>query len=466
MNRQGELIWTENPPFAKNAKKAVDDSQLRANLRKATGAIRGRRAALVDETPDWQQLRHAGAAIKDHTLQNLDAYLEQFEANATRHGAHVHWARDATEANDTVRNLVTDSGATEVIKVKSMATQEIGLVDALAKDGITAHETDFAELIVQLAHDRPSHIVVPAIHKNRSEIRRIFLDSLPDVPRDLSDDPNALAEAARLHLRRLFLTTKTAISGANFAIAETGGLLIAESEGNGRMCLTLPETLISVIGIEKLIPTFKDLEVFLQLLPRSATGERMNPYNSIWTGVTPNDGPQNVHIVLLDNGRTRALQDQIGRQALRCIRCAACLNVCPVYERTGGHAYGATYPGPIGAILTPLMVGVEHAPELPFASSLCGACYEVCPVKIDIPTVLVKLRHDAVKAKPHRAQDATFQAAANAMSGRRRWTAALKAAKLMRFVRHGGPPPLSRWTRTRDLPDPPAEPFRDWWRKR
>jgi L-lactate dehydrogenase complex protein LldF len=232
------------------------------------------------------------------------------------------------------------------------------------------------------------------------------------------------------------------------------------------MCLTLPDTLISVVGIEKLIPTFRDLEVFLQLLPRSSTGERMNPYNSIWTGVTNNDGPQNVHIVLLDNGRTNALKDTTGRQALRCIRCAACLNVCPVYERTGGHAYGSTYPGPIGAILTPLLVGVEHAPQLPFASSLCGACYEVCPVEIDIPTVLVKLRHDAVKAKPHKTQDATFGAAATAMSGRRRWTAALRSAKLMRFIRHAAPPPLNRWTRTRDLPAAPAEPFRDWWRKR
>ena len=466
MNPTGELIWQDDPPFPKNAAKAVENSQLRRNVRKATTTIRERRAGLVAETPDWQQLRAAGAAIKDQTLANLDTYLEQFERNATEHGAHVHWARDATEANRIVTDLIKATDQTEAIKVKSMVTQEIGLVEALRTEGITAHETDFAEMILQLAHDRPSHIVVPALHKNRAEIRRIFLDHMPDAPRDLTDDPHALAEAARLHLRRLFLTTKTAISGANFAIAETGGLLIAESEGNGRMCLTLPETLISVVGIEKLVPKFTDLEVFLQLLPRSATGERMNPYNSIWAGVTTNDGPQNVHVVLLDNGRTKALQDRVGRQALRCIRCAACLNVCPVYERTGGHAYGATYPGPIGAILTPLMVGVEHASELPFASSLCGACYEVCPVEIDIPTVLVKLRHDAVKAKPHKVQDAAFNAAAQAMSGRRRWTAALKAAKLMRFVQHAAPPPLSSWTRTKDLPDPPAEPFRTWWGKR
>jgi L-lactate dehydrogenase complex protein LldF len=462
----GDLIWTDDPPFPENAAEAVNDSQLRRNVRKATATIRERRAGLVAETPDWQALRHAGAAIKDDVLHHLDAYLDQFERNATKHGAHVHYARDAEEATATVADLIRRTGHTEVIKVKSMATQEIGLVHALKTAGITAHETDLAELIIQLSNDRPSHIVVPALHRNRAEIQRIFLDHMPDAPKDLTDDPHALAEAARLHLRRLFLHTKVAISGANFAIAETGGLLVAESEGNGRMCLTLPETLISVVGIEKLIPKFSDLEVFLQLLPRSSTGERMNPYNSIWTGVTEHDGPQNVHIVLLDNGRTRALADQVGRQALRCIRCAACLNVCPVYERTGGHAYGATYPGPIGAILTPLLVGVEHAPQLPFASSLCGACYEVCPVEIDIPTVLVKLRHDAVEAKPHRAQDATFQAAATAMSGRRRWTLALRTARLMRFVRHAAPPPLSRWTRTRDLPAPPAEPFRDWWSKR
>ena len=459
----GEVIWSEDPPFPENAKRAVEDSQLRLNVRKATATIRERRAGLVAETPDWQQLRHAGAAIKDDVLHHLDAYLEQFERHATGRGASVHWARDATEASALVVRLVRETGHTEMIKVKSMATQEIGLVKAVENAGIAAHETDLAELIIQLSHDRPSHIVVPALHRNRAEIRQIFRDHMPDAPTDLTDDPNALAEAARLHLRRLFLKTKVAVSGANFAIAETGGLLVAESEGNGRMCLTLPETLISVVGIEKLIPTFSDLEVFLQLLPRSATGERMNPYNSVWTGVTPGDGPQEVHIVLLDNGRTKALADQIGRQALRCIRCAAWLNVCPVYARTGGHAYGATYPGPIGAILTPLLVGVEHATQLPFASSLCGACYEVCPVEIDIPTVLVKLRHDSVRAERHLAQDATFGAAANAMSGRRRWTAALKLAPLLRFIKHGTPPPLSRWTRTRALPDPPKESFREWW---
>jgi L-lactate dehydrogenase complex protein LldF len=396
----GETIWTDDPPFPENAKRAVNDAQLRRNIRNATSTIRARRASVVAELPDWQQLRDAGAAIKDEVLRDLDRYLEQFEEDATRRGARVHWARDADQANSIVASLVAATGEREVIKVKSMATEEIGLVSAFAKQGITAYETDLAELIVQLGHDRPSHILVPAIHKNRAEIREIFLREMGDAPPDLSDDPHALAEAARRHLRRKFIEAKVAVSGANFAVAETGSLLVAESEGNGRMCLTLPRTLISVVGIEKLVPSFQDLEVFLQLLPRSSTGERMNPYSSLWTGVTPGDGPQEVHIVLLDNGRTQVLRDEIGRQALRRIRCSACLNVCPVYERTGGHAYDATYPGPIGVVLTPQLVGVEHASELSFASSLCGYCYEVCPVKIDIPTVLVKLRHDSIRVLP------------------------------------------------------------------
>ena len=461
----GQTIWTDDPPFPENARRAVNDAQLRRNIRNATTTIRKRRQSVVDETPDWQQLRAAGAAIKDEVLLHLDQYLGQFEAAATSRGAHVHWARDADEANALVASLVKATGQTEVIKVKSMVSEEIGLNGALAEHGIAAIETDLAELIIQLGHDRPSHIVVPAIHKNRAEIREIFLREMADAPSRLSDEPRALAETSRRHLRRKFFEAKVAVSGANFAVAETGLLLVAESEGNGRMCLTLPQTLISVVGIEKLVPTFRDLEVFLQLLPRSATGERMNPYNSVWTGVTPGDGPSEVHIVLLDNGRTNVLRDELGRQALRCIRCAACLNVCPVYERTGGHAYQSTYPGPIGAALTPQLVGIEHASKLPFASSLCGYCYEVCPVEINIPAVLVKLRHDAVRAERHRAQDAVFAAAGAAMKGRRRWTQALRLAPLLRFVRRGGPPPLSAWTSVRDLPEPPREPFRDWWVK-
>lgn len=255
----------------------------------------------------------------------------------------MHWAADAAEANAIVTRLVRETGSDEVIKVKSMATQEIGLNEHLEDEGIHAYETDLAELIVQLGHDKPSHILVPAIHRNRTEIREIFLREMAGVDPNLDDNPAHLAEAARKFLRRKFMTVPVAVSGANFGIAETGTLAVVESEGNGRMCLTLPDTLITVMGIEKLLPTYRDLEVFLQLLPRSSTGERMNPYTSMWTGVTPGDGPQNFHLVLLDNGRTAALADRVGREALHCIRCSACLNVCPVYERTGGHAYGSTY---------------------------------------------------------------------------------------------------------------------------
>src|SRR4029077_10489021 len=266
-----------------------------------------------------------------------------------------------------------------------------------------AWETDLAELIVQLGHDLPSHILVPAIHRNRSEIRDIFRAEMAaagrPAPTDLTDEPRELAEAALLHRREKFLRARVAVSGANFAVAETGTVMVVESEGNGRMCLTLPEVLVTVMGIEKLVPRWQDLEVFLQLLPRSSTAERMNPYTTMWTGVTPGDGPREFHLVLLDNGRTKVLADQTGRQALYCIRCSACLNVCPVYERTGGHAYNSVYPGPIGAILTPQLAGVENAGCLPYASTLCGACYDVCPVKINIPEVLIHLRGRVVRHK-------------------------------------------------------------------
>jgi L-lactate dehydrogenase complex protein LldF len=462
------------PPFPAAAKTALADTQLRHNLAHATGTIRDKRARVVAEVPDWEDLRTAGAAIKDTTLANLEDHLVQLEAELTANGAIVHWARDAAEANRIVADVAKSHGVDEVVKVKSMVTQEIGLNEALAAEGIAAWETDLAELIVQLGDDLPSHILVPAIHRNRAEIRQIFLDHMAaagrPAPADLTDVPSELAATARLHLREKFLRAKVGVSGANFAVAETGTLVVVESEGNGRMCLTLPEVLVSVVGIEKLVPTWADLDVFLRLLPRSSTGERMNPYTSTWSGVTPGDGPQEVHVVLLDNGRTRALADEVGRQALRCIRCSACLNVCPVYERVGGHAYGSVYPGPIGAILNPLMKGVGDDPQvdsLPYASSLCGACYEVCPVKIDIPTVLVDLRSQVVDA--HRGQLPKPEAVA--MKGAAATFASSKRLGLAeRFTRLGTGlaarlPVASKWTSARDLPSGPAESFRSWWKR-
>jgi L-lactate dehydrogenase complex protein LldF len=457
--------------FPQAAQLALRDKQLRRNLHLATTTIRGKRAAVVAERADWQELRDAGEAIKRRVLRHLDRYLLDFESAVQQAGGLVHWARHADEANDIVVGLVRATGAREVVKVKSLTTDEIHVNDALAAIGITAIETDLAELICQLAGDKPSHILVPAIHKNRVEIRDVFRRQL-GIP-DLSDEPSVLAGAARSYLREKFLEASVAISGANFAVAETGTVCVVESEGNGRFCTTLPKTLITVLGIEKLVPTLEDLEVFLQLLPRSSTGERMNPYTSLWTGVTPADGPQEFHVVLLDNGRTNVLADEIGRQTLACIRCSACLNVCPVYSRVGGHAYESVYPGPIGAILTPQLQGVEEAGSLPFASSLCGACADVCPVKIDIPQVLVHLRGRVVRESvgslaPERVAMRTL---AQAFAGERRLRSAQALGRAVQrpFVEDGRIarfPGLSAWMRTRDLRSVPAQSFRDWWRAR
>jgi L-lactate dehydrogenase complex protein LldF len=468
------------PKFPVAARGELANATQRRNLAHATSIIRAKRAAVIDELDNWEELRVAAEAIKNRTLRHLDEYLEAFEANATKAGAVVHWARDAAEANRIVVDLVRAEGADEVVKVKSMATQEIELNEALADAGIDAWETDLAELIVQLGDDWPSHILVPAIHRNRSEVREIFLRRMKDVgrpaPDDLTDEPKHLAEAARLHLREKFLRAKVAVSGANFAIADTGSLVVVESEGNGRMCLTLPQTLISVVGIEKILPTWADLEVFLQVLPRSSTGERENPYTSIWTGVTPGDGPQNVHIVLIDNNRSTVLADEIGRAALRCIRCSACLNVCPVYEKTGGHAYGSVYPGPIGAILTPQLRGTGSAVDqsLPYASSLCGACFDVCPVRIPIPDLLVHLRTRVVDE--HRggvpsAEAVAMKAMAWTFGSHKRLQAAQRAASASnrwfgkRTTLGALPWPMSRWSAARDTPVPPKESFRDWWKR-
>jgi L-lactate dehydrogenase complex protein LldF len=450
---------------------------LRRNLRKATHTIRAKRVEAVEAKADWEQLREAGRALKERILNNLDHYLLQLEAAVQAAGGSVHWARDADEANRIVGDLIAAHGVDDVIKSKSLTTEEIELNEALAARGISAWETDLAQLIIQLGHDWPSHILVPAIHKNRAEIRELFLRTLDDVDPGLTDDPRALAEAARAHLRRKFLDAKVGISGANFAVAETGSIAVVESEGNARMVTTLPEVLITVMGIEKLIPTWQDFEVFLQLLPRSSTAELMNPYTSIWTGVADGDGPREFHLVLLDNGRTNVLADAIGRQTLNCIRCSACLNICPVYERTGGHAYGSVYPGPIGAILTPQLHALKADRSLPYASSLCGACYEVCPVKINIPEVLVHLRAEVVererevrlreRLEPERLG---LQAMAGVFTSRRRYETAQKLARAGQLpLARGGkisrlPGELGGWTAARDLPAIPSQSFREWWR--
>ena len=481
----GEGNIFEEIPFPKYAKEELKNEQLRSNLRFVTHAIRNKRARVTAELPDWQELRNTGEGVKNYVLANLPELLEQFERNFTAAGGHVHWARNASEANQIALDLIREQGVDEIIKIKSMATAETGLNEFLEENGINAIETDLAEEIVQLGHDRPSHILVPAIHRNRREIRDIFLREIEGINPDITDEPAELAEASRNRLRNKFLNTTVAVSGTNFGIAETGTLTIVESEGNGRMCLTLPDTLITFMGIEKILPTFQDYEAFLQLLPRSSTGERMNPYTSMWTGVTPGDGPQNMHVILIDNGRTAVLADEVGRQALRCIRCSACMIVCPLYERAGGHAYGSTYPGPIGAILSPQLSGIEaaHNNSLPYASSLCGACFEVCPVKINFPEVLVHLRAKDVESKhavrefegnkkaPFSQMDAMMLGAKKLFTSGKMMSVAERGLPMSRLIagrKHkitAVPGIVGGWTEYRDIPEPPKESFRNWWKK-
>ncbi|WKS56496.1 lactate utilization protein B [Corynebacterium accolens] len=459
--------------FVPLAHVGLNNATQRHNLQHATTTIRQKRANTVQEVDDWQQLRNAGSALKEDVAARMPELLEQFEKAVSDRGGIVHWARDAKEANEIIEGLIRETGETDVVKVKSMATQEIGLNEHLEEAGIHAQETDLAELIVQLGDDKPSHILVPAIHRNRAEIRDIFVNKMPNTDDSLKAEPAELAEASRKFLRQQFMKAKVAISGANFGVAETGTVNVVESEGNGRMCLTLPETLITVMGIEKLVPTFQDLEVFLQLLPRSSTAERMNPYTSMWSGVTEGDGPQNFHIVLLDNGRTAALSSPIGHQALKCIRCSACLNVCPVYERAGGHAYGSVYPGPIGISLTPQLTGMKDhndpSASLPYACSLCGRCDDVCPVKIPLSDVIVENRHQKVTHAASPIEPKLFKTVQLLWDNPKMWDKVTHLVALGRVM--GGfngtieslPLFMSGWSDGRDTAIPPKKSFRQWF---
>ena len=472
------------PKFTKAVKKELKLVVQRKNMRNATTTIRNKRALRVSETPNWEDIREAAYEVKNRVGRHLDHYLEEAEKSLTAHGVQVHWARDADEANRIVGDIAKAKGVQEVVKIKSITTQETDLNEYLEEQGIAAWETDLAELIVQLGHDRPSHIVVPGIHRNRAEVREIFLREMKNYgrpcPEDVTSNPPELANAARLHLREKFLRARVAVSGANFVLADTGSLVIVESEGNGRMCLTLPDTLISLVGIEKVLPSYDDLEIFLKLLPRSATGERMNPYNSVWSGVTPNDGPQEQHVIFMDNGRTNVLADPVGREVLRCIRCASCINVCPVYERAGGHAYGSVYPGPIGITLTPQLRGIDDPVDrtMPYACSLCGACNEVCPVKIPFTDIIVHLRNrvaDAERKELSKDVDVNgekviMKAAAWVLGDYKHWETVMYASRSASRVlgpHKIGPLPVpvaNRWLDYRNIDHIPSQTFRDWWK--
>ncbi len=475
-------IQTER--FVENYRRALGDAQLQRALSAATTRfMTGRGLAVAAMGDEWERLRERARAIKEHSINNLDYYLDQFTSNVERLGGRVFWARDGEEANQYVAELARERGASLAVKSKSMVTEEIELNGALARAGVEAVETDLGEYIIQLAGERPSHIIAPAIHKTRFDVADLFAEKL-NVER--TEEIVEMTVIARRVLRERFAQAGLGITGANFAVAETGSIVLVENEGNIRMSTTLPRVHVALIGIEKVIPRIDDLGVLMQVLPRSASGQHMSAYVSILTGVkqSPADeGPEELHVVMLDNGRTRMLANEHLREALYCIRCGACLNVCPVYQKIGGHAYGWIYPGPIGSIVTPQMVGNQRAADLPFASSLCGACREACPVKINIPDMLLHLRHE-IKEKTSDAQAAregsaesvgkrvkriaeraAFKLWAAAMKGRGRYEKAAGLARLAAdaFSEGGRGIPVPGWSATRDFPPPARRSFRETW---
>jgi L-lactate dehydrogenase complex protein LldF len=447
--------------FRENAKAALTDSYLRGALKNATSIFGERRKEAAASLPNWEELRSEARAIKDEVLLHLDRYLEQFVSSAESRGAKVHWARDAAEANAIICRLALDHQAHVVVKSKSMTTEETHLNDALEAAGMQVVETDLGEYIIQLAHEAPSHITAPAIHKTRGQVSELFTSELGMPP---TDDIAQLTSMARVTLRDRFASADVGISGVNFGIAETGTIVIVENEGNIRLTTSLPRIHIAMMGIEKVLPRFADLDVFLKLLPRSGTGQRLTTYQSFITGTkhkTTDEGPEELHIVLLDNGRSRMLAHPVTRQSLACIRCGACLNACPVYQQIGGHAYGSVYPGPIGAVITPQLVGIQKTAQLPYASSLCGACREVCPVKIDIPRLLLHLRGEitASNHKGHAGERLAFKIWARVMMSPTLYRMSATAGRIIQRVI-----PLSRaWTNGRDLRPIESQSFRDLW---
>ena len=458
--------------FQAGSRRALGDPDLQRLLGKLGGFRMGREGAIEEMgQAAWDELRDRAREIKQHTIQHLDGYLEQLTDSVEAAGGAVFFARDAHEANEYVTGLARSRGVKSVIKSKSMVAEEMGIGDVLEESGVESVETDLGEYIIQLAHETPSHIIAPAIHKSKEQVSDLFASKI-GVPR--AEGIPELAGIAREVLRERFLRADMGMTGANFAVAETGTIAIVTNEGNGRMCTSLPRVHVATMGLEKVVPRLEDLAVFLRLLPRAATGQRITSYVTFITGPRRSDeedGPEEFHLVILDNGRSRMLADPDLQEALFCIRCGACLNSCPVYTKVGGHAYGWVYPGPIGAVVTPMLVGQARAADLPFASSLCGACREVCPVRINIPHLLLKLRRDITQGapevrKPRPAEALLFklwrQGATNpwlfALGGR-------VASLLQRPLLRGGklrwlPPPFDAWTRTRDFPAVARRAFR------
>jgi L-lactate dehydrogenase complex protein LldF len=459
-------------PFRERAGQALQDPFLREALTVATTKFLTLRRDAFAEFPEGEALRDRAREIKEATLQQLDVWVERLIDNVERRGGHVHYAASDVEARQIVLDIARRTGVRMAVKSKSMASEEIHLNEALAAAGVTPVETDLGEYIIQLAHERPSHIIAPAIHKTKGQVAELFTRELA---RPVEADPEALTRVARAELREKFLQADLGITGANFAVAETGTIVLVTNEGNGRMVTSLPRVHVAIMGVEKVVPSLTDLMVFLAILAKSATGQKLSVYTTLVQGPRRPDeleGPDELHLVLLDNGRVAQLAGPL-RESLACLRCGACLNVCPVYRQIGGHAYGYTYPGPIGILLTAMLNGPGSVKDLAHASSLCGACLEACPVRIDIPKMLIDLRREVAEQRiapwPERVVFRAF-AWLLARPAAYRWAAPLARLLQRPFARRGTirrlPLFFAPWTRTRDLPAVAERTFQERWRAR
>ena len=464
--------------FKQAAAKVLADERTQKSLRGLYSGFNQGRVREAAATPDWEDLRERARRIKAHTIENLDYYLEMAADNVEKAGGKVFFASDAAAASKYVLDLARDRGVRTVIKGKSMLSEEMGLNEQLEKQEIEAVETDLGEYIIQLAGQTPYHIIVPAIHMTAGQVSEVFEDKLGIEP---TTNIDTLATVARTRLREKFIQADMGITGGNFLIAETGTLTLVTNEGNGRMSSSMPRIHVAIMGMEKVIPSMEDMAPFLRLLIRSATAQRITSYVTMVTGrrmEDEEDGPDEFHLVIVDNGRSKILADPHMREALYCLRCGACLNACPVYRKVGGHAYGWVYSGPIGAIVTPMLTNVPDSKDLPYASSLCGACREACPVKIDIPRMLLYLRSELMEGNTNPAHKKPEPGEAAAMKGMRIALSSPTAMKLANRVgrvaqsplMRGGkmaslPGPLAGWTKYRTFPAVASEPFRDRWKK-